>query len=189
MILRELREPLIIILQDAAEAEVYLDDNLGSQFARRTYIRSIFAAIEGTLWLLKTACLAGKSSKGVRVFNPAEFALLKEESYDLKSNGEVKVSSKFLKLPDNIKFVFKYINKRVTVATDIGVGGKHWEEFLLALEVRNRITHPKNASAFTIKDEEIELCRRTSHWFNDISYGAIKALFRLDKDEQKSPAD
>ena len=164
MILRELRDPLVVLLHDADEAEAYLNANPESQFSRRIYVRSIFSTIEGSIWILKTACLAGTDAKGRQFFTPAELALLREESYELKSNGEVKVSIKFLKLPDNIRFVYKFINKRFKSDIDIGSGGKKWEEFLASLEIRNRITHPKDTSAFLISDEETEVCRRTSQW-------------------------
>jgi hypothetical protein len=165
MVLRELKDPLIVLLQDAEEAETNLDANPESQFARRTYIRSIFSALEGTVWLLKTACLAAVDATGKQLFTPAELALLREESYELRSNGEIKVSAKFLKLPDNIRFIYKFINKRFNSNIDTGSGGKKWEQFLISLEIRNRITHPKNTTAFIISDEETEICKGTSQWF------------------------
>jgi hypothetical protein len=180
MLLGEFRDPLMILLEDARQAEIHLDANPSSQFARRAYIRSVFATIEGSIWLIKTACLSAKNTKGQKMYTPSEFALLREESYELKSNGEVKISPKFLKLPDNIKFIFKYISKRSGYDINIGVGAKTWEGFLQALEIRHRITHPKNTAAFNITDDEIATCRATTSWFNELIVNSINALFRLE---------
>ena len=98
------------LLEDAAEAESNLDKNPTSQFARRTYIRTIFSCVEGTVWVLKDVCFKAKPTSGKRTMSVAEFSLLKEVSYELKNNGEIGTSAKFLRLPDNIRFTFKTIN-------------------------------------------------------------------------------
>ncbi len=109
MNLEQIRESLLVIMHDAAESERFLNTKPASQFARRTFIRSTFSTTEGAIWLLKTVCLKANPGKGSPRLTIAEYALLKEQTYELKSNGEFKTSVKFLKLPDNIRFTFKMI--------------------------------------------------------------------------------
>ena len=107
----QFKAALMPLLEDAIDAETYLDNNPISQFARRTYIRSIFACIEGTIWILKDVCFKAKPISGIRKMAVAEFALLKKESYALKNTGETATSTKFLPLADNVRFTFKIISQ------------------------------------------------------------------------------
>lgn len=174
----DIKEPLLILLEDAHAAEQYLE-GADSQFARRAYIRSIFAYIEGSVWILKQVCLKAKPLSGERRISPVEYALLAEESYELKNNGEPKVQTKFLRLPDNIKFTFKLINKLFKANIELGVGSKEWINFQKAIEIRHRITHPKNIKVFAISDEEIQMCQQVCSWFNELVHRFFQALIEL----------
>ena len=178
MTIGQIKDSLMALLEDAGEAEAYLDTNPKSQFAKRTYIRSIFSCIEGTIWILKDVCFNAKPMKGKRTMSVAEYALLKEESYELRNNGETSTSSKFLRLPDNIKFTFKTINKLFRSDIDLKIGKKEWTDFLESIEIRNRITHPKKATSFTITDKEITRCKNTSSWFNDLTHESMQAFLK-----------
>ena len=108
----------------------------------------------------------------------AEYDLLKEESYELKNYGEAATLSKFLRLPDNFKFTFKTINKLFRAEIDLKIGKKEWTDFLESIEVRNRITHPKKASSFTITEKEITKCKNTRNWFNDLTHESMQAFIK-----------
>jgi hypothetical protein len=178
MTIGQIKDSLMPLLEDAADAESYLDNNPHSQFARRTYIRSIFSCIEGTIWILKDVCFNAKPIKGKRTMSVAEYALLKEESFELKNSGEPSTSAKFLRLPDNIKFTFKTINKLFRSEIDLKIDKKDWTDFLESLEIRHRITHPKKAISFVITDKEIERCKNTSSWFNELTHESMQAFLK-----------
>jgi len=167
MKLKDIKEPLLVLLEDAGVAEEYLEHH-DSQFSRRAYIRSIFAYIEGTVWNLKQVCLNAKPAKGIRKMTPSEYTLLTEKTYELKNNGEPKAQSKFLRLPENIRFTFNLLNKLFKGNVSLGVGTENWDQFLQALDMRHRITHPKSSSEFQISNEEIEVCKSVFSWFNQL---------------------
>jgi len=50
---------------------------------------------------------------------------------------------------------------------DLPVGSTSWQEFLTAIEVRNRITHPKDTADLQVSDNEIAVCKRVCGWFNE----------------------
>ena len=157
-------EPL---LDDAFEAEKFLAENKDSQFFRRLYIRTVFAYIEGSIWILKQVCLNAKSSTGQkRKISLSEYSILSEETYDLKNNGNIKTVSKNLNLLDNIKFTFKTINKLFVGNIDIGTGTKSWDNLIDAKKIRNRITHPKSEKEMFVENNEIEICEEVCSWFN-----------------------
>ncbi|WPX87529.1 hypothetical protein PsasTeo6_13816 [Pseudomonas asiatica] len=149
------------------------DDN---QFTRRAYIRSIFAMIEGTTWVLKQTLLKALEMKG-KTFQPGEYELLSDKSYELKENGDIKEQTKFPKLPDNIRFTYKALGKYTNTEFKVGVGTIAWSNFLEALKIRNRITHPKNPSEFFVSDSEIAICQQTTSWFNLLTLQSTEVLF------------
>jgi len=120
MKLGEITQPLVELLRDAEQAENYLDGH-DSPFFRRAYIRSTMAAIEAIVWFLKQTCVkaaAGSQSQ----LSVAEYSLLSDKTYDLKNNGEVNVQTKFLKLPDNVRFAIKTCNRLFGTTVDLQVG-------------------------------------------------------------------
>ncbi|MGM7284521.1 hypothetical protein ABRY74_22000 [Pseudomonas guariconensis] len=175
MKLKDLTDTLMPMLDDAhwAEEAMARDDN---QFTRRAYIRSIFAMIEGTTWVLKQTLLKAIEMKGKK-FRPGEYELLSDRSYELKENGDIKEQTKFLKLPDNIRFTYKALGKYTKTEFDLGVGTIAWDNFLEALKIRNRITHPKNTSEFSVSDSEIAICQQVTSWFNLLTLQSVKVLF------------
>ncbi len=176
MKLHDIIDPLLELLQDTKTAEELLNET-PTQFAKRAYIRSSFAYIEGTVWLLKQACIgAAAHSTGPRVFSHAEYALLNDEGYDLKNNGEPSVQTKFLRLPDNVKFTDRAVAKFFGSKPQLDGGSTAWINFLEAIKIRNRITHPKNMHDYEVIDKKIEVCREATHWFNDVVDKQISAI-------------
>jgi hypothetical protein len=55
---------LMPLLEDANVAETLLDTD-DSQFNRRAYVRSVFAMIEGTVWILKQLVLEAPAAPGL----------------------------------------------------------------------------------------------------------------------------
>lgn len=175
MKLHDIIDPLLELLQDTKTAEELLDET-PTQFAKRAYIRSSFAYIEGTVWLLKQACIGAAQSTGPRVFSNAEYALLNDEAYDLKNNGEPSVQTKFLRLPDNVKFTDRAVAKFFGSIPQLDDRSTAWINFLSAIKIRNRITHPKNMRDYEVIDKEIEVCREVTHWFNDVVNKHMSAI-------------
>ena len=146
------------MLEDAEWAEQVLDSN-NTQFTRRAYVRNLFAMMEGCIWALKEIVLLAHPAGGRRKFlAKGEYELLSDTSYELKSNGDVKEQVKYLRLPENIRFTFRVLEKYFEGSYNLEVGGRGWQAFLAAQAVRNRITHPKTCEDFSISDIEIEQC-------------------------------
>ncbi|MBD2701857.1 hypothetical protein IC229_14500 [Spirosoma sp. BT702] len=168
MTFRDLRDAYLSLLEDSALAELLLE-TVDIPFHRRTYIRTIFASIEGSIWLMKQVCLVAEKSPDSPEMPVSEYLLLSETDYSLKSNGDVRQQAKFLPLTDNLQFVAKVLNYRHSAGINLGVGTKGWENFQEAIKIRNRITHPKSSDDYAITDTEMQLCIKVSHWFNDLT--------------------
>lgn len=168
------------LLEDASAAEKYLKDN-ETQFARRAYVRSVFAYMEGTVWLLKQLIIQSVFQSKV-VANPlhvlslAELALLSDVSYDVKDSGEPFEKQKFLPLPKNLRLTVSVINRLNKSSIDLVIDPKPWARFKKSLQVRHRITHPKSAAEIDIKDEEILEAIEVCGWFNGVSRDCLEAF-------------
>lgn len=163
------------LLDDAFESEKILSENRSSQFLRRVYIRSVFAYIEGSIWILKQVCLKAKSMDGAkRKISISEYTILTEETYTLKGNGDIKTVSTSINLLDNIKFTYKTINRLFKGEINIGVGTIAWDNLIKAKSMRNRITHPKNNIDMTISDDEIDICEIVCSWHNELVHECFK---------------
>jgi 1,2-phenylacetyl-CoA epoxidase PaaB subunit len=168
MKIREITDRLMPMLEDVRWAEEALERE-DNQFTRRAYVRSLFALIEGSIWVLKQTVLYAPTSNGKeKRISAAEYALLSDKTYDLKSNGQPQEKVKFLKLPENFKFTFSVLEKYFKTEFDLGVGTIAWDNFLEAQTIRNRITHPKTSSEFKVTDSEIRTCKETCSWFSEL---------------------
>jgi hypothetical protein len=170
------------LLEDACEAENYLKNN-NSQFAKRAYIRSTFAYMEGTIWLFKqlivqTVFQSKAVTNPLRLLSIAELGLLSDVSYDLKDNGESYEQQKFLPISKNLRFTVSIMNRFTHGSIDLQTDSKTWGHFNKTIKVRNRITHPKNAGEIDITNEEIQHATEVCNWFNDISQNCIDAFHK-----------
>lgn len=174
------------MIEDAHWAEEGLEKE-DNQFTRRAYVRSLFALIEGSIWVLKQTVINASAANGEeKRISVAEYALLSDRTYDLKSNGQPKEQVKFLKLPENFKFTFAVLEKYFKTEFDLGIGTIAWDNFLEAQAIRNRITHPKTSADFEITDAEISTCKETCSWFNELVLaffnGIVPAVERTKKE-------
>lgn len=176
MKLSDVKDRLIPLLEDAQWAEEALEKE-DNQFTRRAYIRSLFAMIEGSVWALKQIILQVPTREGqVKKLSVAEYALLSDKTYELKSNGKPKEQTKFFKLPDNFRFTFGLVEKYFKADLNIGIGTVAWDNFLEAQVIRNRITHPKTTKEFEISDNELQTCKKTLSWFNELIMSFFNSL-------------
>lgn len=166
--LGDIKDRLMPMLDDAHWAEQTLDRD-DNQFTRRAYIRSVFSMIEGTVWALKQTVLGAPAPPGQKKrLLAGEYELLSDKTYELKSNGQIKAQAKYLRLPENIRFTFSMLDKYFGIEFDLGVGTPSWDKFLVAQDIRNRITHPRTMGEFSVTDKEISICKDACSWFNTL---------------------
>jgi hypothetical protein len=144
-----------------------------NQSERRTFIRTFFAFVEGTVFRMKQLALELHEAYGVD-FTEAEVAMLREETYDLRENGEVYTQQKFIPLKSNIKFAFKAYS-RIFPIWPLKLDERGWEAFRASLEIRNRVTHPKVSANLLISSQDIETLKMAFDWFRD----ACKDIFQM----------
>jgi hypothetical protein len=136
-----------------------------SPFALRTYIRSFFAYVEAWAYLTKQLVV---QEPVLPVVSPtqAEFALLREESYEAAENGEaVTRGGRFIPLDRNIRFAFAVTAKCFGSAYKLDTSGQGWKAFREAIRVRNRLMHPKQPADLVLSESEFQAVREAQLWF------------------------
>ena len=143
---------------DCKHAQDNLNEN-DTPYNRRAFVRAAFASIEATTFHLKQQAL-GKQRDGI--FSQAEFALLMEETYTL-DKGKAVSQVKFLPLDQNFLFAIAMFS-RAAKSPFMLEKGKEWETFKQAIQVRNRITHPKRPELLDISDGELDDVALAHRW-------------------------
>ena len=149
-----------------------------SQYAKRVYVRTAFALIEGMTHLTKVLTIEVAKLRNVEL-SPAELSLLKEESYELR-RGKAKISTKYLKLADNFRFAFSCFSKVLGSNFKLDVEGQGWECFRKAIEIRHRITHPKVDEDLDISDAELQIVEKAMDWYRVSSRKLLTDFTKLD---------
>jgi hypothetical protein len=135
-----------------------------SSFWRRTFVRALFAAIEGVNHRLKHLAL-NVDDIAPFDFTLAERAMLLEESYDIDDSGKAVVTKSKLRTANNLLFSLKIFARAFRVTYEIDKSSGEWNSFRDALKIRDRITHPKSFDDLIISDEEAETIRKTANWY------------------------
>jgi len=150
--------------EDVDYARKLLEEN-DSQIVRRTYLRSLFAFIEGNSFRLRQLALAAHIHR-TQCFSNEEIIMLEEKDLGIKNNGNLKIRTKYIDFASNIRFSQKsYIKAFGGKLPDYTVNG--WAQLIKALEIRNRITHPRSENDLNISNEELKAIYEAKEWYSD----------------------
>ena len=149
--------------QDATACWVAVKQS-DTRLSRRNYIRATFAFIEGALSIMRQHVLEEVEAKR---FEPthAELALLREETYDLKDNGDVRTRDLFLPALPSLRFTFDIFAHAHAITAIPDYSAQGWQAFQHSLKIRHRITHPKATSDIDVSDPELDAVEQAHIWF------------------------
>jgi len=161
---QDINEFLSLLEDDRLNSASILQAN-DNQYTRRTYVRAFFSNTEGLIQSLRHRVLDDIKNFG-GPFTTAEIAILKEEAYALSRNGDATTQKRHSKTEDLMKFVIKMSAKAYETKFDLNLSNKGWESFLASLEIRNRVTHPRNVEDLTITDSDLTTVRQAETWLH-----------------------
>ena len=153
-----------VLSQDMIDCEQLIKARPEDEGVKRSFIRCVFALIEGSVFNLKeTALTLAKHGRGK--FSHGELAMLEEVSYDLGDKGEAREQPKFIQLTKNVRFAFSAAARAFQVTYELAVDDKEWSTFKDAIAIRNRITHPKSVDDLKLSDDEVQVVADAGSWF------------------------
>lgn len=161
--LQQYKDLLDILMADCMAASLQFAEG-HTPFARRTVVRTVFALVDGATFSMKQYVLAVHAEGGIPLTEGA-IALLKEETYDVDDAGRVKARTKFVNLKPNVRFTFKRFAKACLSTHEVDAGGKGWQAFRDAVEIRNRLVHPKVASEMEVSNLDMLTINDGVKWF------------------------
>jgi hypothetical protein len=132
-----------------------------TSFNRRTIIRSVFAAIEGSIWIYRTH-ITELAELTYELEHDQKAALL-EAQYFIESNGDIKTLKKFSETLSIFRLITKVAQK---IAPDIQVNfsSAGWENLKKTSQLRNRLMHPKQETDLIVELQEIESAQKALLW-------------------------
>lgn len=137
-----------------------------TQFVRRTYVRAVFALVEGNINLMADIILRAHERNEIKL-TVEEISPLREESYELSEQGKTIAKPRFFKLQSRLRFVLELFPRLYDRTHSVDTSVQGWNKFKEAIKLRNRITHPRDKSSFYVTDEELDTLELAREWFND----------------------
>lgn len=170
--LKQILELLPELVRDVSDCEESLAED--KQYLRRSYVRSLFAMIEGTIHCVKELEF-GELYTRKKACIPTLVAL-KEEMFDIDEKGKIKKNTKFVMSANNLRFMVNTFERLYGKDLDLGIGTLRWTSFKRAIKIRNRITHPKEPGDLNISGKELAIAKNVNEWFNGIVKDIIEHI-------------
>jgi len=130
-----------------------LADGKDTQAIRRMKCRVIFSCIESYISHLKQSAIMFSIDRP-DLFSPAEILALNDEESYVNGKGEATTRSARIKLQDNLRLAFGSIARALDHDFPIDFGDTEAQCFTESVKIRNRLTHPKQATDLVVNDVE-----------------------------------
>jgi hypothetical protein len=171
---KEVRDALgrcYLLWEDVNLCKEFLTKEPHKDFWRRTFVRNVFVFLEASSYGFKRVALHQSQNFEVD-FSSADLAILQEEKYVLRDNGDAVVQDKnFQRFIPNLKFALKCFAKAYGLEFSLNLGNVALQEFEA---LRNRITHPKELSELSISDEDIKKTEAVCGWVWEVIFPLVQ---------------
>ena len=170
--LEELQEMTRLLIDDVALlkpkiGELNPDVTDEEKAHRRFYIRAVFALVEAFVEqhrrLLLQLCDAN-----VIALDEKTRQRLREIKEVFREDGTIEERDQYLHIFDKIKEVYKAAGLGFRQRLRVTFGDKGWTAFKDAMEIRNRITHPKTVSDCWIFEDALRTVNEANDWFKKL---------------------
>lgn len=131
------------------------------QAARRDFVRTVFAAIEG--WIFDYRQGVQESLGNIRDLSPAEEAAFAEATYALSETGKLRKQTRFFPMTAMFRFATRLVEQECGQSI-VDFSSAEWQKFGEATVIRNRVTHPKGIDDLHISLDEIATVQAAYEW-------------------------
>ena len=143
------------------------DPSSAQKANRRFYLRAVFALVEAFVEqhrrLLVELCNAH-----VITLPEKKLQRLREIKEVLNPDGTVEERDQYLQIFDKIKEVYKAAADGFGQPLKITFGDEGWVTFKDAMELRDRVTHPKAVADCWNYEQDIETVNSANEWFKTL---------------------
>ena len=142
--------------------------------ARRAYVRAVFALVEAIVEQHKRLLL-DLGARHVVTLDASAQAVLSEETYVVADNGAVSSREQYLQLRRKIRLVYRLAAEALAQPLTVRYDDQGWQQFGEAIEIRDRITHPKSYADCQICGEDLDTVDRGHDWFRGLNNEFVRA--------------
>ncbi|HXG29588.1 MAG TPA: hypothetical protein VNJ47_12160 [Nevskiales bacterium] len=148
-------------------------------YAQRALVRAWFALVEGLSYQLRQVTLA--TLHDTNILSASEIALLSEERYFVDDKGRPKTSEQFLPFPQSLLFSIRAYAKNHGAQFEADTAQPGWSAMRRAVEVRNRVTHPKAAKSLSLSEEDLQSFSEAAAWWKATMLSMFAACNEADE--------
>jgi hypothetical protein len=134
---------------------------------RRFYVRAVFALVEAFVEQHRRLLLELCESNKIELKEKTR-KRLRELKEVFREDGTVEEQERYLHIFDKIKEVYKAAGVGFGQPLNVTFGDRGWTTFKAAMEIRNRVTHPKNVSDCWIFEDALKTVNDASAWFKKL---------------------
>lgn len=131
------------------------------QAARRDFVRTVFAAIEG--WIMDYRQGVQESLINIRELSPAEEAAFAEVTYALTETGQLREQTRFFPTTTMFRFATRLVEQECGQPI-IDFSSREWQSFQSAIAIRNRLTHPRGLTDLHLTALDIAIVKGAYEW-------------------------
>jgi hypothetical protein len=135
---------------------------------RRFYVRAVFALVEAVVEQHKRLLL-DLAERGLIPLEPGVQMLLSERVPTAKENGKVTYRNQYLNLETKLRSVYRAAGDAFTEQLKVDFSDGGWVSFQDALDVRNRVTHPKTFNDCHVDGDSLAKVNRGHEWFKGLN--------------------
>ena len=161
---RSARDPFLESLIDDVHTAMQRQENDDNQSHRRELIRTLFAAIDGSVWVYRTE--VSEIARTCEILTPDEELALSEKFVSVTDQGKITAQQRYVSIMAMIRLTAR-LATRINRAFQPDFGADGWEKFRRAIKIRNRVTHPKVSSDLLISPEDLSECLGAFYWLLD----------------------
>lgn len=158
----------------------------GSETSKRNLIRTMFAGIEGSLWSFKEHVRS--IALQIEKLTPLQDFALSGRDYLITDSGHIREKARLISMLTMVKAITR-LAEEFCPGFKADYNDDGWPNLKLAIDVRNKITHPKRLQDLEISDDDILICRSALFWVLELGTQLMEAAntaFADDVHELKS---
>lgn len=165
------RSFIAVLVEDVRAAETHLQ-TAADESARRNFVRTTFAAIEGAVWICREHVREAAQMLGE--LTPLLDLALRERSYTVTDRGDLIEQVRHVTLTTMIRLVTKQAG-RIAPGLKIDFADTGWTKLREAISIRNRITHPKTTQDLSLSMPDVKLVREAFFWVMNLTENIVSA--------------
>jgi hypothetical protein len=161
----------------------------GKSELKRNYIRTFFSMVEAISYSTRQILLNKHDQNQIELSNE-EIYLLKEKSIEIDSSGNIKTKDRYFNFESFFKFTYityaKHLKKE-SLYKDL-ISDNRYNCFKDALEIRNRITHPKGPESILVSKMEYDNICKAHDWYHNFIIEILEGD-ALENETQKDTSE